>query len=358
MKAICYPSDIWGCGHHRIIWPTQQLEREGHHVRVVMPDERALELVFENGEPADVRLEQPDVDLIVFQRVTHPHLAAAIPIIRAKGIAVVVDVDDDLSAIHPGNASFYEHHPRNVGTTRNGKLHLHSWRVLQDACRDATLVTATTERLARKYAPHGRYAVISNYLADHYYQDLKPRPETDVIGWPASLHNHPNDPPAVGNAISRLMQDGHEFMVFGQHHGCREEFSLPRDPTSTGPVDLMDWPAAISQLTVGIAPLADTVFNSQKSSLKVLEMSARGVPWVASPRSEYRQFHAQHPAAGFLAEKPKQWYSHIKRLLSDPVLWSETSDAAVEAAEHVRLTDHSYRWRDAWSEAIRLQTQS
>lgn len=355
MKAITYSSDSFGCGAHRIKWPTEVLAAQGHDVHYVAPEERSLELEFRDGVPVAVRLEDEAVDVIVFQRVTHAHLAAAIPLIRAKGIAVVVDVDDDLSSIHPGNAAFYEHHPKNFGTQRNGGLHLHSWRVLQDACRDATLVTATTPTLARKYAPHGRSAVISNYLADHYYTDLKPRPETDLIGWPASLHNHPNDPPACGNAIGRLVRDGHQFMVFGQSDGCREEFSLPSEPLSTGPVDLLDWPAAISQLTVGIAPLADTVFNSQKSWLKPLEMSARGVPWVASPREEYRKFHAL--GAGYLAEKPKEWYGIIRGLLADHGRWDAASVQAFEVAKTMRLRDHSWRWLEAWEKAIQLQRQ-
>lgn len=358
MKAITYSSDSFMCGHLRIKWPTEYLADLGHDVHHVAPDERSLELVFENGVPSDVRLEQPDVDLVVFQRVTHSHLAAAIPLIRAKGIAVVVDVDDDLSCIDPGNAAWAEHHPRNYGTQRNGGLHLHSWRVLQDACRDATLVTATSEPLIRKYAPHGRGIVLPNYLPDHYYEDLKPRPETDVVGWPASLHNHPNDPPAVGNAMSRLMQDGHRFMVFGQHQGCKEAFGLSSDPEATGPVELMDWAQTLSTLTVGIAPLADTAFNNAKSWLKPLELSARGVPWVASPRAEYRRLHALQPAAGFLAEKPKGWYGTIRKLLADPALWDDTASAGVDLAERLRLRDHSWRWLEAWDTAIRLQTQS
>jgi hypothetical protein len=324
-----------------------------HHVA---PGERSLELEFRDGIPVDVHLEHPDVDIVIFQRVTHSHLAAAIPIIRSKGIAVVVDVDDDLSAIHPGNRAFDEHHPRNHGTQRNGKLHLHSWRVLQDACRDATLVTATSEPLIRKYAPHGRGMVINNYLPDHFYEDLKPRPETDVIGWPASLHNHPNDPPAVGNSIGRLMRDGYQFRVFGQTDGCREQFGLPHEPDAQGPVDLMDWPAALSGLTIGIAPLADTAFNNAKSFLKPLELSARGVPWVASPRAEYRKFHAL--GAGYLAEKPKEWYGTIRALLRDPGRWDAASAQAFEVAKTMRLRDHSWRWLDAWSEAIRIQQET
>lgn len=358
MKVVVYPADSHGCGHHRIIWPAMELQRAGHDVRVVLPKDRTFRLHMRGDQVHDIELGA-EADVVVFQRVTHTHLAQAIPLLRTKGVAVVVDVDDDLTAIHPGNAAFEYLHPRNLGKRRDdGQIHLHSWRTLQQACRDASWVTVTTPALADRYAPHGRVSVLPNYLAEHYYQYPGPGEQTmrgfgaNLVGWPASLHNHPNDPDAVGNAVARLVDDGARFRVYGTSAGARHAFGLQSDPESVVPIEILDWAAALDELTVGICPLADTVFNGAKSFLKPLELAARGVPWVGSPRTEYRRLHAL--GCGHLAEKPKEWYGITRKLLRDPVFWSESADAGQDVAKTLRLRDHAWRWMDAWDAASRV----
>src|SRR3546814_14571764 len=123
-------------------------------------------------------------------------MAQAVAVMRAKGIAVVVDVDDDLSSIHPSNPAWAMHHPVNEGrTVQGGRQHLHSWRHLAQACRDATLVTVSTPALLDVYARHGRRHVLFNYLPEHYYG--LPRQDSDTIGWPGLFHPHPKDRTSV-----------------------------------------------------------------------------------------------------------------------------------------------------------------
>jgi hypothetical protein len=94
-------------------------------------------------------------------------------------------------------------------------------------------------------------------------------------------------------------------------------------------------------------------FVSHNSWLKPLEMSACGVPWVASPRAEYARLHAL--GAGVLADRPRVWYRELKRLRESPGLRAELSEAGRAVAEQLRLSQHAWRWMDAWSHAHELQ---
>jgi len=349
VKVAVYPADRWGCGSFRMLWPGALCAAAGHDVTVVEQGNRSVRLVMEGDTVRDVLVD--GVDVVILQRVTHAFMAQAVSVLRAKGIAVVVDVDDDLSAIHPSNPAWAMHHPGNAGKRMTGgQVHRHSWRNLAMACRDATLVTVSTPALLDVYARHGRGVVLPNYLPDHYYG--LPRTDSDAIGWPGSFHSHPNDPEAVGGAVARLVEEGARFEMRGDPSGAGAAFGLAQDPPGGG-VPIAEWPRAVAELGVGIAPLADTRFNAAKSWLKPLEMSACGVPWVASPRAEYVRLHKL--GAGLLADRPRTWYREVKRLRESPALRQELSEAGRAVAEQLRLRDHSWRWMDAWQRAYEVQ---
>jgi Glycosyl transferases group 1 len=269
---------------------------------------------------------------------------------RRKDVAVVVDVDDDLSVIHPDNPAWDMLRP-NHRSRYVGKSWMHSWKHLGEACREATLVTATTPALIKRYAPLGNGVVLPNYLAPHYY-DVE-HEDSDLLGWPASLQSHPNDPEVVGNAVARLVDGGARFHVTSHAAGVGAAFGLASDDVVSRvdrPISLLDWPREVSRIGVGVAPLADTKFNEAKSWLKPLELSALGVPWVASPRAEYRRLHQL--GCGLLAERPKDWYAVLRRLLTDAGRRAELADAGRAVAATLRLEDHAWRWAEAWTDAL------
>lgn len=330
-----------------MIWPGEQLRAAGHDVEVLGPGQK-LRLVMERDIVRDVLV---DADVVVFQRVIHQWMADAIPILRAKGIAVVVDVDDDLTSVHPSNPAWSGMHPRNEGRRlRDGTVNRISWRHLSAACRAATLVTVSTTALLPVYAAHGRGQILHNYLPDQYYG--LPRTDSDTIGWPGSYHSHPNDPEVVGGALARLVDEGATFVMRGDSTGAGKAFGLAADPPGGG-VPLTEWPQSVADLGIGIAPLADTRFNAAKSWLKPMELAAAGVPWVASPRAEYRRLHAM--GAGVLADRPRAWYRELKRLRESPALREEMSEAGRAVAAQLRLADHAWRWLEAWGGAYVMQ---
>lgn len=337
-----------------MIWPAQQLIADGHDINLVLPQARRLQLeVDDTGKVCKV--DVPDTDVIVFQRITHSLVTQAIPLIREQGVAVVIDVDDDLSSIHPNNPAWIWLYPGNCGRRKlDGTIHLQSWDNLGKACRDATMVVATTPKLLKRYAPHGRGRVIPNYLPSMYYQ--YPRTDSDIIVWPASLASHPNDPSATGNAVSRLVSQGHTFRVCGPPRGVGPAFGMSHDPWGTGILSHEDYVRSASLSGIGIIPLADTQFNQAKSWLKGLELSAVGVPWVASPREDYIRLHKL--GAGRLAANPKAWYREVKRLCDSANARQELSEAGKEVAAALSIKDNAWRWAEAWAEAWEIQKGS
>lgn len=348
MKVYVFPADTLGCGYTRLIWPAQVLRNAGHEVEIIWPKQRNqyLHAAYDaDGNLINVTLP-PDADVIVLQRVSYSKIIPAIKWIRSKGIAVVIDIDDDLASIHPSNVSFKLLHPKDPQYPE------HSWVNVQRACEAATLVQVSTPALLPIYASHGRGFIVKNCIPKRYL-DIE-HIDSQVFGWPGSVHSHPDDPQVIGNAAARLQRDGFTFRAVGNGLEVKNVFSLDREPEVAGELDLLtQWPQAIASLGVGVAPLNDTKFNRSKSWLKPLEMAAVGVPCVMSPRAEYAALHKE--GVGYLADKPKQWYSHLKNLLNSESLRKEKSEQGRAVAAQHTVEENAWRWMEAWLEALRFE---
>ena len=348
MKKIhVYPADMEGCGYFRIIWPGKEVAKNRDlDVQIIPPNQRegSFSATMHGDQVVDVHMPgNPDV--VVLQRVTHAHLAQCVKVLRQKGVVVIIDIDDNLAAIHPQHPAWSWLHPRKNPDNKNVAYQLNSWHNIEIACRDASWVTVSSDELLGKYAKHGRGSVLRNYLPEGYLK-IERAPD-NVFGWGGSLKSHPDDPQVTGTSIRQLEKDGHHFRVIGPVGGLKEALRLNEDPDATGPVKFEDWPHAISQLRVGMAPLADTLFNRCKSDLKPLEYAGLGIPCVMSPRREYRRLHKE-TGIGFMAKSGQEWYRHIKRLMEDDVFCDESGFMAREAAAKLTIEQHAWRWREVW----------
>lgn len=350
MKVYALPSDAFGCGHYRIIWPANVLKYQGHDV-VIMPPRRDSGFMVKvqdnpDGTQTLVGATIPqDADVIVLQRPAHALQPQLIRGLRSQGIAVVIDMDDDMSAIHPDNIAFHTYRPQSGSPL--------SWKWAVESCKEATLVTASTKALLKVYAKHGRGMVLDNYVPEAYLSF--PSPEAGTFGWAGTTKSHPNDLQVTGNVVQRLIDEGYHFRVVGGQSKVKENLRLRQPPEVTGSIPLVDWARYIGQnLDVGMAPLAPTAFNTSKSRLKGIEYMSVGVPWVGSPREEYRRLHRES-GCGLLADTPKDWYSQLKRLLTDDVLRKEQVEAGRAWMRDQTYQLNAWRWADAWARAVEIQ---
>jgi hypothetical protein len=349
VRVVLYPADLFGCGHFRMIYPAEILRAQGHDVTIVEPGRRDTFTGRYDPEGRCVRVDgiPEGTDVVVLQRVTHRKLAEAVSTIRRQGVAVVIDMDDDLSAIHPDNPAYTGLHPKAGGEF--------SWQSAKRSCADATMVTASTWPLAQRYAARdGGAVVLDNYVPERYHR-IRHTDAAGEVGYPGSLHSHPDDVPQVGFAVERLVSEGHRFRVVGgSSAGFDRALGLPEEPASSGPLHILEWPDGVATLGVGMAPLSDSRFNEAKSRLKVLEMSALGVPWVASPRAEYERFHRE-TGVGFMARRPRDWYRRLEDLMTNESLRREQSEAGRSATLDQTYEANAWRWMEAWDKARRVQ---
>lgn len=350
MKVYVYPADTAGCGYYRLIWPAMALKQQGFDVKVVHPENRNR--MFGEIDQQTQKLKSisapKDADVMVFQRVSSKVILQAIPVWQQHGIAVVLDIDDDMSAIHPSNPAWSFLHPQS-----GGKVAEYDWNTAHKCYDIATYVTTSTDALLIKYARHGRGRVIHNRVPD-VVLDIEHNEIPDSIGWGGTVRTHPDDPLVTGRAMGQLQAEGYQFGVVGPLQRVQESFKLPNPPAFSGAAPLDRWFHELSKLAVGIAPLTDSKFNHAKSWLKMLEYAAVGVPCVGSALTEYKLLNSY--GIGFLASKPKEWYRLCKRLLDDDALRFEKSLEGREIVrEHFTLNPHVWRLWEAWEDALKIQ---
>ena len=350
MKVVVFPADAWACGYYRVIWPANILQEQGWEIFIIPPNEKTGFQVRtkedEHGNQILTELTTPECDLVVLQRPGHFLQPQLVKALRAAGIAVVIDMDDDMSTLSQHHVAF-----RLYSTRSQTKF---SWRNALESCKAATMVTTSTAQLQRIYAPHGRGMVLDNYVPEAALQFDEPKPEPG-FGWAGTISSHPNDPQVTGGAVQKLVDEGHPFRVVGDGKHLRGPFKLQDDPWATGGQGLEQWIRTIQRtLQVGMVPLAATQFNASKSRLKGLEYMAGGVPWVASPRQEYRRL-VKEAGCGLLADTPKDWYRQLKLLLTDEVLRKEQAEAGREYMADQTYQAQIWRWAEAWTRAVEIQ---
>jgi hypothetical protein len=316
VKVAVFPSDDGACGWYRLRWPALALAAQGADVVV----DRPLSGERHKADDSLVRVIPDGEDVVVFQRIFRPELLEVIRSFQDQGVAVVVDVDDDVMALTPHHPVYHELHP----STANGR----SWEVVVEACRMADLVTVSTPALAAKYAGHGRVKVVPNGVPAAYLQVERHAPrDVPVIGWTGAPRMHPGDLEVVGRAVRDVCARGPKFRAIGsaatlQVLGVGGEYHAGADLVS------LDYAREYADLDVAIVPLAESAFNRSKSWLKGIEAAALGVPFVASPRAEYVLLH--HLGAGLLAKRPRDWWRQLTML-------TESADLRLSLAAKGRM---------------------
>lgn len=340
MKVFALPADDSACGAYRIRYPAAAVAAIlGVEVEVAAPQWPQHK---STGEvPVHLNLEGADV--LVCHRPSFPALVDELERQQHAGVALVVDIDDDLEHGHPGHV---------WSRGERGQLARESQ---MRASRLADMVTVSTPALAEVYGAHGRCEVLRNCIPASMLA-LPRESDGKTLGWGGLASGHPDDLEVTGGAVADALEGSDwTFKVIGPAEDVRTRLGMTSAPCATGGLSLADYQQALGSLDVGIVPLADTPFNRAKSGLKGLEYAARGVPFGASPTPEYLRLAEE--GIGRIAKTPAGWRGHLRDLLGDESLRLEMGAAGrARVAERHTYEARAEEWAEAWvfAQATRL----
>jgi hypothetical protein len=346
MKVLVMHAGQDAQDHYRVREPLRSIREAGLGVEIETT--RGIATMVRppsgGGESEVYEADARGADVVVLQLPKTVAMLQTIRVLRAQGVAVVVEMDDLLSAVPFG-------HMAHDALVRTGMA-----RRAFECAREADLVTATTPALLEEYAPHGRGAVVPNAVPRRV-AELPPAyerdPEVVTVGWTGSVAAHPYDLQEMGSGLQQALdatRGRSRFTVIGQTWDGRERLRLSEEPTEVPWIQGIDeYTTAVGEVfDVGIAPLRTDRFNTCKSWLKALEYAARGVAFVRSPTAEYDRL-----GLGWRARSPKDWAKALTVTIQDADRRRENAarDHAAVLAGH--LTEHTAeRWVAAWQRAL------
>lgn len=154
--------------------------------------------------------------------------------------------------------------------------------------------------------------------------DAARKSDSPIIGW-IGTHGNQKYLHAIEGALSKALGDHTNARLLVISDAPPELSQLP-----TSRVDFRRWSAEtevrdVQDMSVGIMPLADTLWERGKCSCKLLQYLACGIPAVASPVGTNVQIAAQ--GGVLLANTIEQWTESLMHLLKDDSARTELGKA-------------------------------
>lgn len=297
------------------------------------------------GRVVEVRLD-PLPDVLVMQRTGTPILAGVAEWMQQHGVAVVADFDDAMWCIDRKNMAWPAW---NMHQNRGKRQH---WKWCDDVAKRVDLVTVTTEGLARRYGRHGRVQVIGNYVSEKVlsYEPWKRSDDQTVVGWAGYTGTHPGDCEISAPAAQVAVGYGAEARGIADARGLSRAWGIHVDnvpPQEYGP----NYFGAIGTLDLMLVGLKRSPFNECKSSLKVLEAAAAGVPSLVAATRPHRTLARRFPM--LTADSPAEWQLHATRLMQNPTYLADLTAQVRSSVIKETVEAHAEEWAQAWERALR-----
>ena len=341
MKVLAVMADKSGCAFYRLVAPSQVLQKDGVDVTLDLGGDTTL--AYRNKDGRISSMEPLDYDVIVLQLASTQDALDAIPLMQKQGIAVVIEIDDNYWAFER-NHSMKQYY-------QQGKCNIYH---MANACKMADLITVSTPALAQEIRTFTScpIRVIRNCIPESYL--TTPRKEYDGfrVGWSGNPHTHPRDLEVTGGYVPTVCRaTGSTYFSLGTDISAAILGFDEGETLFTEWVPLKEYPYALNQMDVGIVPLKMSPFNESKSYLKGLEFAALGIPFVASPTSEYLKLNRH--GVGLIAREKHQWFSQLKQLIKNTEYRTEFIQKGKEFAAMETYEFNAYQWAEAWEAAIK-----
>jgi glycosyltransferase involved in cell wall biosynthesis len=315
---------ITGVEYHRLLIPHGKLnESDEIEVTLTQSIDHQADSFFHTY---DLIVTSSVVSKMGFQSVLWNQL-------KRIGIPVIVDRDDTWVLPHD--------HPLKKNWVQNKT----ATQIIENF-KNANAVMVTTDHLAQNVKAFNKNVhVIPNAIdfnQEQFKPDLKVKQiKTDHvhIGWSGSVTHH-QDIAMLAEHFMRLRTDPetqskYRLILSGFIEGDAMWKEYENIFTSgyridesqycrINGMDAYTYASAYDAFDVGLIPLKDTPFNMCKSELKMLEMGAKKVPVVVSDQYPYTNL-SKHNVNCLISGK-KDWFKHMKKLLSLPELRKELSE--------------------------------
>lgn len=309
-------------GYYRTMLPALALGCDWIGVRGQPPNLSLRSALTRNGI-AEPNFE--DYRIVVVQQVHGTRWLRKIRELQARGIVVLYEIDDYIHGIH----KVADHMAREFFSKQKLKEH--------ELCiRAADGLIVSTPFLAERYRSLNRKIWICRNAIDmrRYTKFQVPSRNTINIGWAGGTGHKEAVLPWL-STIERILASYPEarFLSLGEPYAAYLNQSFREQVVSIPAASIENYPAALTNFDIAIAPAALSHFYRGKSDLRFIESAALKIPVVADA------FHydaIDDRVTGLRVDTPDEAYGAIKELIEDSDLRHQLGGNAFEYVKRER----------------------
>lgn len=314
--------------NYRAYQPMQAVEAKGHDVSW----NRADEVPFSPARLAGT-------DVVHIHRFVGGDSQRAVERLRAQGVGIVWDNDDDIANIPRSNPNYVKY---------GGAKRAAFARAIAAMLRTVDVVTTPSAVLAQRFRAGGAadVRIIENHLPDAFPGQKAIQHHGVTLVWLAGLeHQVDFQRLRLQETLLRLLDAHPELRIVSMGLGL----GLKSDRYEHIPkVEFFDLPRTLARADFGIAPLAAMPWNEAKSNVKLKEYGAAGLPWLASPVGPYL---GMGESQGGLLVPDDGWHEAIDRLIDDARGRKKLAKRAAKWAKGETISKHVGEWEAVYRDA-------
>ena len=305
-----------GCAWYRCWLPMQELQKRGWRTDFGAPE-------FHIKYGFGVFHSQQEVvfnwDIIVLKLIMMKSVSELLQIKNAYKHKVVVDIDDFYEGLEKTNVAYHTTDPeRNEDINRQ-----HYWDIIDQADYLITSTQFLYDFYTKEKGFKNVFLIRNAIDIDRWNKRKDYARGLPTIGWVGATPWRSGDLETMRPWFGEFLKNNH---LSFHHSGHINHEKIPSafnqlgisSETKTSSQErepMTSYPSLFRKFDIGIVPLRNIPFNHAKSTIKGLEYTAAGIPFVSSYSPEYAMLEKQ--GVGRVANSPEEWIFNLEELL-DP----------------------------------------
>lgn len=346
------PVEPNGCAYYRCQLPSIELEKFGWTVEVAMPE-------FDTNHGFGAFITKNEIyygwDIVVFKLIMLKSVVDILEGPKRPNQKIVVDVDDFYEGLSPTNLAY-----RNTDPEKNPENNReHYWRIINSADAVITSTQFLYDFYKKEKGLKNVYLVRNGIDIDRYHKKQDYSRWLPTFGWVGALPWRSGDLETMRPFFGKFLEEnrltfhhsGHikEIDVDASHLlGIPSTVKFSKEPRRP----LSQYPQMFRKIDVGIVPLNDVPFNHAKSTIKGLEYTAAGIPFIASWSPEYALLAEQ--GVGRVARNEEEWMTHLEDLMNPKIRKEEIEKNYENVKKRHSISAQKNNWQEVMTNILEL----
>lgn len=289
--------------------------------------------VYPQFEYHPIKDPLPDVAIVNNPHV-NPKVLESLAALSASQVPIIVDLDNNFEQM-PVSHPIYA--VAGLGTQAR-------YKAFNTAMVLADLITVNSEALAKSLGSKefNVRVIPDGWMSEnHFWHDSNNQRSTINLGW-ISKTGQLEDLALIRRVVTRIIREfsNTQILVIGDSQAYRLFESIPENRRNYLPLlSSQEYPYQLGQVDILLVPLRNDPYHQSISDKMLVEASAKGIPWIASPNLAFIRWQA----GGLIANTQEEWYVYLRQMVMNADIrqnFTQAGRIAAKSRDASRVGEH------------------